>query len=459
MYHGIIQHRIYLTTYLRNQIKERGLDAPVGLGRIWRVVADSQGKRARPGLAKASSRKLVEALGHAEGWWRDTAQRLLVERHDLTVKPALERLARTAPTKVARLHALWTLEGLDAVEWPVVEAALADVDVDVAAAAARLGERYFAQDAPRVVRAIATRAEAGEPAFLRQAALSLGAGPAQAVDGLLAQLALRHGALPFMADALVSSWSGRESAALAMLSSDRASGAAGADSAPGAGVVAASLAAAILQSNDAAQIDALFARLASGTPAPWLVDAILDGVDRFIPGEGGRRRAAFLPEEPKALAAFARTGGARGARAAEDLEYLRWRGRKIDEDTILASLTETERKRFARGREEFKVCAACHQPEGQGLAGLAPPLVGSPWANGSKGAAIRIVLQGKTDGEMTMPPLAALDDEQIAAILTFVRRSWGNEASAVTAGEVHAVRSETRLREEPLSEADLAPFH
>ena len=85
--------------------------------------------------------------------------------------------------------------------------------------------------------------------------------------------------------------------------------------------------------------------------------------------------------------------------------------------------------------------------------------MGSPWVNGGTGAAIRIVLQGKTSGETTMPPLAALDDEQIAAILTFVRRSWGHEASPVSAGDVQAVRSETRLREEPWSENDLANFN
>ncbi|HUQ10578.1 MAG TPA: c-type cytochrome [Steroidobacteraceae bacterium] len=448
-YHGIIQHRIYLTTYLRNQIQERGLDAPVGLGRIWRIVADRASRHARPDLAKASSRKLVAALSRDEGWWRDTAQRLLVERHDLSVAPALELLARNAPGKFARLHALWTLEGLNAVDWPTVQAALADIDVDVAVAGARLSERFFPEDPVRVAGAIATRIKAGEPAFLRQAALSLGAGPAQAVDDVLAQLALRHGALPFMADALVSSWNGREAAALQKLSAGG----------PGARAVAASLSAALLHYDDAAQVDALFARLASKDSPPWLVEAILDGVDRFIPGEGDRRRTAFLPQEPKALAAFARTGGAQAARATEDLKYLRWRGQQVDEATALATLSDAERKRFERGRAEFQLCAACHQPQGQGLAGLAPPLVGSPWVNGGTGAVVRIVLQGKTDGEMTMPPLASLDDDKIAAILTFVRRSWGHEATPVTAGEVQAVRSETKFREEPWTEADLAAFN
>jgi mono/diheme cytochrome c family protein/glucose/arabinose dehydrogenase len=449
MYRGIIQHRIYLTTYLRNQIQERGLEAPVGLGRIWRIVADRSPPARRPALAKAPARVLVDTLTHRDAWWRDTAQRLLVERQDRSVVPRLWLLAHNTSSKLGRLHALWTLEGLGAVDWSLVQTALGDADVDVAATGARLAERYFPVDSARVIKAIETRAAAGEPAFLRQAALSLGAGPAGAVDATLSRLAARHGALPFMADALVSSWSGRESAALATLST----------AGPGARAVAASLSAAILQSGDGGQIDALLARVAATDTAPWLVDAILDGLDRFIPGDPARRRTAFLPREPKLFTAFTRGTSPQAARAAGLLKFLRWRGQQIDETTALATLTDGERKRFERGRQEFAVCAACHQPQGQGMAGLAPPLVGSPWINGGAGAAIRIVLQGKTSGETTMPPLAALADEQIAAILTYVRRSWGHEASAVTPGEVQSVRRETRLREEPWNEAELGAIN
>jgi mono/diheme cytochrome c family protein/glucose/arabinose dehydrogenase len=449
MYRGIIQHRIYLTTYLRNQIQERGLEAPVGLGRIWRIVADRSPPARRPALAKESSRVLVDRLSHREAWWRDTAQRLLVERQDRSVVPRLWLLAHNTASKLGRLHALWTLEGLGAVDWGLVQTALGDADVDVAVTGARLAERYFPDEPARVIKAIETRAASGEPAFLRQAALSLGAGPPAAVDPALTRLAARHGALPFMADALVSSWSGREPRALATLSS----------AGPGTRAVAASLSAAILQSGDVAQIDALFARVAAKDSPPWLIDAVLDGLDRFIPGDAARRRTAFLPQEPKVFTAFARGSTPQAARASSLLKFLRWRGQQIDETTALAALTEAERKRFERGRQEFAVCAACHQPQGQGMAGMAPPLVGSPWINGGAGAAIRIVLQGKTSGETTMPPLAALADEQIAAILTYVRRSWGHESSPVTPGEVQSVRGETRQREEPWNEAELGAFN
>jgi putative membrane-bound dehydrogenase-like protein len=447
MYRGIIQHRIYLTTYLRNQIQERGLEAPVGLGRIWRITSTAGKQPARIDLSRASSKKLVAMFMSEQGWTRDTAQRLLVERHDSSVAPQLRQLARSAASKAARLHALWTLEGLGAMDWPTARAALVDADVDVAAAGARLSEAFFSTDSAAVVRALADRIDAGEPAFLRQAALSLGSGPPAAVDEWLTRLALHQGALPFMADALVSSWSGRESAALRGLEGGG----------PGARAVVASLSAAILRGQSASEIDGLFARLRDSSP--WMIDAILDGVERFIPGAGARRRAAFLPQEPEALADFARGNGAQAARAAESLQFLRWRGQQIDESRVLATLSATERKRFEQGREEFRLCAACHQPQGQGMAGLAPALVGSPWVNGNSAAAIRIVLQGKTGGEMTMPPLASLEDDKIAAILTYVRHAWGNEAAAVSAAEVQAVRSETRLREEPWNETELSAFN
>jgi mono/diheme cytochrome c family protein len=299
----------------------------------------------------------------------------------------------------------------------------------------------------RVTAALSERMLAGEAPFLRQAALSLGSGPASAVDEPLTRLALRHGALPFMADALVSSWNGRELDALNRLSV----------TGPGARPVLGSLTAAILQSGVAEQIDALFAQLAHAPP--WWIDAVMDGVDHFIPADGGRRRTAFLPHEPQTLVAFSRRGGPQSARATEFLKYLRWRGQQIDESMALATLSEPERKRFAQGREEFTLCAACHQPQGQGMAGLAPPLVGSPRVNGNPSALIRIVLQGKTRGETTMPPLAALADEKNAAILTFVRRSGGHESSPVTAAQVQAVRSETKLREEPWTEEELDTFN
>jgi mono/diheme cytochrome c family protein len=83
-------------------------------------------------------------------------------------------------------------------------------------------------------------------------------------------------------------------------------------------------------------------------------------------------------------------------------------------------------------------CQACHQPTGLGIQGAFPALKGSPVATGAQLGAITRVLKGKG----AMPAFERqLSDAQIAAALTYVRRSWGNRASPVTAADVAAARA------------------
>jgi putative membrane-bound dehydrogenase-like protein len=95
-----------------------------GRGRIWRVVPDDGKKMPRPTMAGESSRDLVKHLSDANAWWRITAQHLLVERQDKTVVHALEKLAQDGLKTEGRLHALWTLDGLDALSPDLVLAAV-----------------------------------------------------------------------------------------------------------------------------------------------------------------------------------------------------------------------------------------------------------------------------------------------------------------------------------------------
>jgi mono/diheme cytochrome c family protein len=143
MYHGIIQHRFFLTTYLRKQSEDRGLDKVTHYGRIYRVLPEGKSPGPRPALSQASSGELLNTLAHRNGWWRDTAQRLLVERGDLSVVPALEKLAATAPEPGARLHALWTLEGLGALNIGTVSKVLDEAHPKVRAAGLRLAEAFL----------------------------------------------------------------------------------------------------------------------------------------------------------------------------------------------------------------------------------------------------------------------------------------------------------------------------
>src|ERR1051325_2973629 len=76
LYRGVLQHKAFLTNYLIKNIAERKLEAPVNLGRIWRVVP----KGAKAVAVKVKAEPAM--LAHANGWVRDTAQRMMVERPD-----------------------------------------------------------------------------------------------------------------------------------------------------------------------------------------------------------------------------------------------------------------------------------------------------------------------------------------------------------------------------------------
>ena len=109
------------------------------------------------------------------------------------------------------------------------------------------------------------------------------------------------------------------------------------------------------------------------------------------------------------------------------------------------------------------VCTQCHKPDGMGLAGLAPPLAGSEWALGPEERVARIVLSGlrgsiEVEGDrfnLDMPSLASLSDEQIAGALTYVRRSWENDASPVEVTTVTRIRAETHGRTESWTAREL----
>ncbi len=110
-----------------------------------------------------------------------------------------------------------------------------------------------------------------------------------------------------------------------------------------------------------------------------------------------------------------------------------------------------------------QTCQMCHQANGQGIPGTYPPQAGSPYINGDKTKLIRIVLNGLT-GPVTvegrtynnvMPPWKMKSDAEIAAVLTYVRSHFGNNASAVTADEVAQQRAATASRAAPWTIADL----
>ena len=119
---------------------------------------------------------------------------------------------------------------------------------------------------------------------------------------------------------------------------------------------------------------------------------------------------------------------------------------------------------IAMGKRVFDTtCIACHQATGLGVPGQYPPLAGSEWAQGPEERVIRIVLHGlngpiKVEGKEcnnVMAPLGALRDDQIANAISYVRNSWGNKASIVTADAVAKIRAETADRKTYWTAAEL----
>jgi mono/diheme cytochrome c family protein len=102
-------------------------------------------------------------------------------------------------------------------------------------------------------------------------------------------------------------------------------------------------------------------------------------------------------------------------------------------------------------REGF--CITCHQPDGKGLTASGfPPLAGTKWVNGNEERFIKIVLHGlmgpievlgkEYPGQVPMTPYGGmLNDKEVAAVMTYVRNSFGNESSAISPDKVKAVRA------------------
>lgn len=128
--------------------------------------------------------------------------------------------------------------------------------------------------------------------------------------------------------------------------------------------------------------------------------------------------------------------------------------------TVPAHLTGADAKAYKLGAEVFMReahCSTCHQPQGTGLGTIYPPLVNSPWVLGDETRLIKLTLHGLWgkidvngtiyDPSLGVPPMTAfksiLKDDELAGVLTFVRNTWGNKASAISPEAVKKVRADT----------------
>ena len=351
MYHGIIQESAWTQSdsYIHPQIKRKQLDLNINRGRIYRLVHDGYKPGPKPQLLTASSEQLVAYLSHPNGWWRDNAQKLLVIHGDKSVVPALKKITtnkksflekmafwKKGPSPLARLHALWTLEGLHAMDEEIIFTALKDDDAEIRKAAIRISEQFM---------------QANNATLLS----NLGNLKTDNNAGVRIQLAL---SLRYCKDPK----------ALALLKE--------------------------LKSSNADN--------------PLLVKAA----------------TRSMQEKDESLAVL------RVSTIGMDGE---------DRDLVF------------NGVNKFKqLCATCHGTNGEGLPSLvAPPLAGSARVNGDKDILINIVLHGlngSIDNKKYPGGMVAQKehtDEYIAAVLSYIRNSFGNKQKVVSVDDVKEIRAAT----------------
>ncbi len=345
MYRGIIQEAEWTRpgTYIRGVIEDRGLDKHVSRGRIWRLVHEDFGRGPQPAMSGETSRDLVRHLAHPNGWWRDTAQKLIIVRGEREVIPALVEMAGKHPNPLARLHAIWTLEGLDAADVALIRTGMKDPDPRVRGGAIRVSESLFKRES-------------------------------------------------------------------AELSND--------------------VLAMIRDSDSTVAIQAMLTANSLHLPGAW--ESVVDA-SRGMYGPGPQEIAEQIMKRRERMPVF---------RVASEEEF----------------------KLVRSGQEIYNsLCAACHAPDGKGmpLAGttpgamLAPPLAGSKTINDRHEAAIGVLLHGlsgdiegkKYEGQMAS--MGSNDDHWIAAVLSYVRMSFGNAAKIVKPEDVAKVREETKERKQP----------
>jgi mono/diheme cytochrome c family protein len=163
-----------------------------------------------------------------------------------------------------------------------------------------------------------------------------------------------------------------------------------------------------------------------------------------------------LRQEPSALTGLAAGTGDLSARAQAVLARMEW-PTKPGVVAAAPPLTAVELARFEAGRDVYRnACQSCHQPDGRGQDRIAASLVGSTLALTAPDVPIRILLGGKEGDIGLMPPLGSmLDDEQVAQVLTYIRREWGQTGAAVDPGTVAAVRKATAGRPRPWTNEEL----
>lgn len=468
MYRGVIQYGLFMSSYLRRESLERGLDKDIHLGRIYRIVSTNKTPAKSPRLSKESAVALVGRLSHPNGWIRDTAQRLLIELGDLAVVPQLTQLALNGPDPFSRVHALWTLEGLflrlpknlnlvaagsseqsrasgsasnDAdkaagklvsveptlvLEAPALTSEVLDAIVKVVddphpkvqIAAIRVAESLTSCSAPRqktLLQKLARLGATRTSEVVFQAALS--AGNLAKPDGLnvLAGIASQHAELSLLRDAILSGLKDWELQFLQRLLADRQ----WEINQPGRESLLHALASAVVKERQPEKVEMLLTLAANQKAGQaWRQRSLLEGIAAHATNRFFEPIASA--NGPIALEFLAKSDDPQLREQGERFKRLFSRpGDPSAQPVVKASsvrpMTAKEKAIFAEGKVLFQqICAGCHGLNGEGVSPVAPPLANSSWVLGANSRLIRIVLHGlegpiEVSGTRYEPPIVMHD--------------------------------------------------
>ncbi|MEW4922869.1 c-type cytochrome [Algibacter sp. 2305UL17-15] len=340
MYRGIIQEGNWVRkgSFLRPVVEKMGFDKNIGKGRIYRIVHDDIDPAKKEKLLDKSSKELLSYLNHPNGWYRMNAQKLIVLKGDTSVVKSLKKMAKNDDAPLGRLHALWTLDGLDAIGEAILLNALEDEDSRVKQAAIRLSEPYLKTNNKEIFKALTALKNDADVNVPNQLILSLGTHKTDETKAVIKDIM---------------------------------------DAYPENEVI-----------------------LVSATEYLKEVPPVIEQLKK-----------KYVLENPNV------------------------------------------RNSIVSGYTNYKnICSACHGPDGEGIEGLAPTLIGSPRVTGHPDIMTKIILNGLTgpiDGKEysgIMVGMKNQDNQWLASVLTYVRMHL-NDAPAIPQWRVNHVREQIKDRE------------
>lgn len=466
MYRGVVQHRMFMTSFLRKQVEERGLEQPLEAGRIWRIVPKGMKPVARRDFTKATPSELVSLLTNQEKSIRSMARQCIIElpvdRRDQALVASIVELTSPMQSLEVRLESIWTLAGLGALNEALLARFAQDNDVTVRVHAIRAAERLA--DSATLTRMLGKAIDDESSDVRVQAVLSSGALDAPLRVAILESALRRDIGSRAMRSAVLSAIGGAEMAVLHAIAD------AGVLSEDGVGprTFAAELTDTLLDAESGTPSPEAISLVLSTASVvayerPWLAKAMLERV---------AARQRLTSKEPVQLIASTEPQGwfAMLSKPPSELSIatpidrnIFWPGRE-DVAFIAPKLKRGAEMSFAEfGKRLYSNCMSCHQANGRGLPPVYPPLRASEIVLGDPETLVKIVMHGlegkiSVDGQVynqVMPAAPLRTDDEIAAVLTYVRSAWGNAASAVDAALVAKVREETKGRNRSFTSREL----